>query len=211
MLNKISLDAFTLKLIALITMTIDHYGYFIQPDVEIFRIIGRVSFVIFAYFIANGYLHTSNKLKHGLTLLIFGIIIDILLLASNNYEYSNIFITLSFGYFLIYGFEQKKYYICIIVLLLANFIFMDYGYYGILLIFACYYYFNDIFKLIFVNIILCYLAIVLFNFSYIQYYSIFGLLLLLFYNNKRGLNFKYFFYIYYPLHIVILSYMANVK
>ena len=43
-----------LKLIALITMTIDHIGYILLPQYRILRIIGRLAFPIYAYMIAVG-------------------------------------------------------------------------------------------------------------------------------------------------------------
>ncbi|MGL4382618.1 MAG: TraX family protein, partial [Bacilli bacterium] len=87
---KLGLNAFWLKIIALITMTIDHYGYFIRPEEPIYRIIGRLSFVLFGYFCANAYIYTSNKKKYFMTLLSLGIIIDLVLIITNNYLFSNI-------------------------------------------------------------------------------------------------------------------------
>ena len=40
-----------LKLIALITMTLDHVGMMLLPQVRILRAIGRIAFPIFAYMI----------------------------------------------------------------------------------------------------------------------------------------------------------------
>ena len=53
-----------LKIIALITMLIDHIGLVFFPGIEIFRIIGRISFPIFAFMIAEGCEHTENKKKY---------------------------------------------------------------------------------------------------------------------------------------------------
>ena len=62
------LSANKLKLIALISMTIDHIGLLFFPYTIIFRILGRFAFPIFAYFIAVGCYYTHNKLKHFLHL-----------------------------------------------------------------------------------------------------------------------------------------------
>lgn len=43
-----------LKIIAMITMLIDHIGVNLFPSVTILRVIGRLSFPIFAYMIAEG-------------------------------------------------------------------------------------------------------------------------------------------------------------
>ena len=49
-----------LKIIAMICMTVDHVGFILFPKQEIFRIIGRLAFPIFAYMIAEGCRYTRN-------------------------------------------------------------------------------------------------------------------------------------------------------
>jgi len=203
------LNAFWLKIIALIAMTVDHYGYFIEPSVDIYRIIGRLAFVIFAYFVANAYIHTSNRMKHGLILLGFGLAIDVILIATNNYVFSNIFITLSLGYFLIYSYDKKKYLISILLVALTFFLNIDYGVYGVLLISVCYIFFNNPLKIALINITLIFICGMFESMSVLQLYSTFGILLRYLYNNERGYKVKYLFYIYYPLHIIVLSYLSN--
>ncbi len=63
-----------LKLIAIITMFIDHIGYFIYPEIRGLRVIGRIAFPIFAYMIAMGYIHTSNRKKYAKRLFLFALI-----------------------------------------------------------------------------------------------------------------------------------------
>ncbi len=63
-----------LKLIALLTMLIDHIGYLFYPDMMIFRTIGRIAFPIFAYQLAQGFIHTSNRRQYASRLAIFGLI-----------------------------------------------------------------------------------------------------------------------------------------
>ena len=53
-----------LKMIALVCMTIDHIGAYILTDCIILRIIGRISFPIFAYMIAEGCTYTKNRKKY---------------------------------------------------------------------------------------------------------------------------------------------------
>ncbi|WP_423364424.1 TraX family protein [Mycoplasma sp. P36-A1] len=208
-MKKLGLDAFTLKVIALISMTIDHIGYFLFPDILFLRIIGRVAFVIFAYFTANAYIHSSNKIKHGLTLLGCGLVFDIFTIISNQYYVSNIFITLAFGYFLIMTFDKKQYLLSLLLLIIVHFWQMDYGYYGVILIFMCYIFYKQIDLLVIVNLVLVMFFSQLNIVSDVQYYSCFGLMLLYFYNFKKGRSMKYLFYIYYPLHIVIIQIVAQ--
>ena len=66
-----------LKLLAFVTMLIDHIGYMYFPDEIIFRIIGRLAFPIFAYQIALGYSKTSNLKKYVFRLSLFALITQI--------------------------------------------------------------------------------------------------------------------------------------
>ena len=67
--NGRGLSASTLKIIGCIFMVIDHIGVILLPDLEILRIIGRLSYPFFAYFIAEGCRYTRNKLKRFLLVL----------------------------------------------------------------------------------------------------------------------------------------------
>lgn len=66
-----------LKLIALITMLIDHIGYLYYPEEMMFRTIGRIAFPIFAYQIALGFKKTSSRSGYAKRLLIFASISQI--------------------------------------------------------------------------------------------------------------------------------------
>lgn len=68
-----------IKIIALITMVLDHIGCLIEGVAPIWiyyilRTIGRISFPLFCYFVAEGYYYTKNKSKYLILLLIFAII-----------------------------------------------------------------------------------------------------------------------------------------
>ena len=53
-----------LKVIAAITMTVDHIGVIFFPSSNILRIIGRIAFPIFAFMIAEGCKYTKNKFRY---------------------------------------------------------------------------------------------------------------------------------------------------
>lgn len=53
-----------LKIIALITMTIDHIGVVILPQYVILRVIGRLTYPVFAYMIAEGCFYTRDKRRY---------------------------------------------------------------------------------------------------------------------------------------------------
>ena len=63
-----------LKLLAAFCMLIDHAGVLLFPHVFALRIIGRVSFPIFALMIAEGCRYTRHKLKHFLLIFVAGIV-----------------------------------------------------------------------------------------------------------------------------------------
>ncbi len=69
--HRLGLTAFSLKLIAALTMLCDHVGAYLLTNIEILRIIGRLAFPIYAYFIAEGCRYTRNKPKRFL--LVFGL------------------------------------------------------------------------------------------------------------------------------------------
>ena len=54
------LSANTLKIIALISMTLDHIGLFFG-NILILRLLGRIAFPIFAFFISEGCFYTKNN------------------------------------------------------------------------------------------------------------------------------------------------------
>lgn len=57
-------DTNLLKLIAMITMVVDHTGKMFFPSYNVMRIIGRIAFPIYAYCIAAGCVYTRNHLKY---------------------------------------------------------------------------------------------------------------------------------------------------
>ncbi|MCI9353626.1 MAG: hypothetical protein HFE58_02295 [Firmicutes bacterium] len=110
-----------LKLFALITMLIDHIGFFIPNMPEWLRYIGRLSAPIFLFCAVIGYSNTSNKKKYLFRIYAFSVfmgIIDAIILQNINYI-RTIFITLLI-LFLIDCFQsQNKYakkYLCIFLL-----------------------------------------------------------------------------------------------
>ena len=71
------MTSFTLKIIALITMFIDHSGYVFAGNFSFCNFIGRIAFPIFAFQISEGYKHTKNLKKYFLRLGIFALISQI--------------------------------------------------------------------------------------------------------------------------------------
>lgn len=217
---KKNLTNFDLKLIAIITMTIDHIGAIIYNDIDIFRIIGRISFPLFAFLLVEGFKNSSNRLKYFLRLIIFAFITQPIYDYVFKSNTLNILFTFSLGFILmmIIGFSKKiidKYnkglesylyktvfysLFYILFLILAIFLNVDYTVLGITTIFIFYLSPN-----ILLSFILYFLSVVLLKTNDIQMYSIISFFFLYLYNGKRGRNLKYFFYLYYPLHLLLLK------
>ena len=70
-LNK---DTQLLKLIAMITMLIDHTGKMFFSQYNVMRIIGRVAFPIYAYCIAVGCVYSRNRMKYLNRIVLTGLI-----------------------------------------------------------------------------------------------------------------------------------------
>lgn len=67
-------DTNLLKLVAMISMLIDHTGKMFFPQYQIMRIIGRLAFPLFAYCIAVGGVYSKNRLKYLTRILAVGLI-----------------------------------------------------------------------------------------------------------------------------------------
>ena len=71
------MTGFHLKLIALTTMFIDHIGAVFFPQVTLLRVIGRISFPLYAFLIAEGCRYTRNRGRYALGLGVFALISEI--------------------------------------------------------------------------------------------------------------------------------------
>lgn len=63
-----------LKLVALAAMIVDHIGMVIFPGVQIYRVIGRIAFPLYAWCLVVGAAYTRNIWKYALRVLITGLI-----------------------------------------------------------------------------------------------------------------------------------------
>ena len=233
------MSAFVLKIIAVITMTCDHLSYLIFGGFSFLNYIGRIAFPIFAYQITEGYIHTSNLKKYFLRLLVFALIsqIPFMLFASiyTNSFHLNIFFTLLFGLVSIKIFDtlssisvksnmvHRLYQllgisITVIISVLASFVHSDYGYFGVLAIFSFYLFRNNRVLMNFAFIVLVfiyygkYLLILAISSIYLGLIvcTIVPLLFINLYNHKKGKDTKYFLYLFYPLHLLIIYVLSFV-
>lgn len=201
------MNTFQLKMLAVILMVVDHIGFFLFPDQIILRIIGRLSFPIFAYLITVGFHYTRNKNNYFLRLFIFAAIIQTPSLFMDIPV--NIFFTLSLGLLLLIIYESQqniinKLILMAIVLLFTDVLSPDYSIYGVILIFVLYFCKNIWQQAICMLV----LSLSLYGYTDIQNFAVFALIPISFYNKKEGPKWKLFFYSFYPVHIVLLEWIS---
>lgn len=103
-----------LKLIAMVTMLIDHIGLLFYPELLIFRTIGRIAFPIFAYQLAVGYQKTHNRVSYVKRLFIFAIISQVPYVFLNqnmelNLFHFNVIFLFLYGIFVLLLFDKCSY------------------------------------------------------------------------------------------------------
>ena len=210
-----------MKMIAIITMLIDHIGAVMIPSNTtaylIFRSIGRLAFPIFAFLIVEGFYHTRDVKKYLARLGIFALVSELpfdLAFYGNFYMgHQNIFFTLFLGLLLIVlmkevesKFSKKEVLLNLINSILiisfcviAFFLEVDYNFLGVLLIVAFYLFRGH--KILLVLSMLIIFGAILGGISVLATLS---MAFIAIYNGKKGKSMKYFFYTFYPAHLLIL-------
>ena len=213
-----------LKYIAFISMLIDHVNNAIVTPLlngsgfllylsNIFSILGRIAFPIFVFFIVEGFFKTKDRRKYLLTLIFFGVISEVPfdMFTSKTFfnpYWNNMMFTLALCLITIWiiDFLKEKiknkvlWYITSIIFvilfcLVAMWFSLDYDYHAILV--ACIFYIFYDKPLLGAG--LGYMSIIK------ELYSCLGFFMTLTYNGKRGRQYKYINYLFYPVHILILG------
>lgn len=168
--TRLNADTNLIKLVAMITMLIDHLGAAVFPQYRILRVIGRVAFPIYAYCIAVGCAYTRNIGRYLERLAILALIsqpIYVLALHHTNslmyacsfaqaplraafsfYVYSwkdpSILLTLMVGVGAIWVLRERKLFTLLLVLLLTYLLkdSLDYGLKGVFLMLLFYMFLN---------------------------------------------------------------------
>lgn len=207
--ENFGIDAFTLKMIAIVTMLIDHIGCIFFPEYPIFRIIGRIAFPVFAFMIVEGFLHTRNLKKYAIRLAVFALIselpFDYAFFGGIAIEHQNVLVTFLLAVLAMYidkrfgriaGFGAA-----LAVGLLAEVVVCDYGMFGIIVVMVFYWNYDKFFnKMIISSAVLGIIPIQM----AIQVFDLLALIPIALYNGKKGISIKYFFYAFYPGHLVVL-------
>ncbi len=216
----------TLKLIAIISMLIDHIAAFLTYDIPflstvlvtvgskeitvyyIMRTIGRMAFPIYCFLLTEGFTHTRNRRRYALNLFIFAIVSELpwnlIHTGTLLYEKQNVFFTLLLGCLALYAIEEFKdrrllqLFAVTALFTLSYLLKADYGYMGFALIIAMYLLREHEAARIPVGICL----------SSAKLRAIPAFAAIYLYNGKRGFIQgkigKYIFYAFYPVHLLIL-------
>ena len=209
----VGLNSFQLKCIAIITMLIDHIGAILFPAQIGFRLIGRFSFPIFCFLLVEGFFHTRDVKKYMVRLGIFALISEIPYdLAFRQvfleFQRQNVFFTLLLGVFLMYMLQRtNRRYIkgCYILLAmwLALVAGMSYDYRGILLIMIYYVCRSNLTA----KVVLGALWNILW--TGVQQFGALASIPIALYNGEKGKSMKYMFYLFYPLHLLVLYFISK--
>ena len=209
------MSSFMLKMLGILTMTIDHLGFIFFQENLVLRFIGRLSFPLFAFQLAVGYSHSKNKEKHILKMLLFALISQIPFMIFTNIVSSvfllNIAFTFTIGLLAMYAFENikqpvLKFLITVCVLIMGFIIPVDYGGYGVALCFVFYALQSHKFLSIASAGALTILKIVLEQ-NLTKTFILYSLIPIWFYNGKKGKDMKNFFYLFYPLHMLAFAFI----
>ena len=211
-----TLSGSALKVVAVLSMISDHAAYFLLPSesllYEVLRILGRIAFPVFAFLAAEGFLHTSNRVKYALHLLLFALLSEIpwfLLFGADGTH--NVLFTLLLGILVLAVFASfpKRPFLGIAVLttvaVTATLFGVDYEWRGVLLV-AVFYLFGSAAPAFLPSgksaQLIC-------AFPLMMHYGFLGALAaaatLFLYDGSRGFIrgslAKYAFYAFYPLHL----------
>ena len=212
------LDGTVLKLIACLSMFIDHLGAVCFSGMMGFRIIGRLAFPIYCFLLVEGAVHTRNMKKYILRMGIFALISEVPFDLAFYHRlvymgHKNVFFTLELGllaiWFLEHPIEQLdipdvlyKLLVIIAAGLTAEFFNTDYGFTGIAVI-CIFYYLRGQPQLKYPIA-----AILLAAMGGVEVYAVLALVPILLYNGQRGRQTKvmqYGFYIFYPAHLLLIA------
>lgn len=234
------LNGSQLKMIAVITMLIDHtaaailWNVYIHPNTPLtygsslyrlylvyraMRNIGRCAFPIFCFMLVEGFRYTHNRKAYAIRMLIFALVSEVpfdlgLYDVPFYWEHQNVIFTLLIGLLMMMTWEEigesiKKAGPRVALQfvsafgwgLIAYLMKTDYDYKGIALILVFY-----LFRYTRVWQITAGALAMFWEWPAVLSSSV----LLLFYNGKRGKGHKYFFYVFYPAHLLLLFILAKI-
>ena len=218
-----------LKLLAVMLMTIDHIGAILYPNVLWLRLIGRLAYPIFAYMVAEGCTHTRSLPRYFATMAAMAAVCQVAVYFVTGSLYQYILVTFSLSIGLVCLLKKAKdtnhmlwwllsaagigvvWYLTqwLPVKLRGTDFSIDYSFWGVMLPVAVWLGKTRQQKLLITAGVLVLIAG---DPNQIQMLSLCALPLLMLYNGQRGkMKLKYFFYLYFPVHIVALEIIALLR
>ena len=214
-----------LQCIAIVTMMIDHIGFRLFPGVDVLRMIGRIAFPLFAFMLAEGFVHTSSRKNYLLRLGIFALVSEIPYqifrygpfwteyVAYDFNLWSNIFFELILIFVALWFLELSKKKGAFLVIGPAGAIAMAvlayrvdtmYGAYGVLMG-ICFYLFREKRWLAILSLAVLTAGYCFYHQNWLQFYAIVAAIPIWQYNGKRGPRLpRYFSYAFYPAHLLVI-------
>ena len=228
--KSLPLNSLHLKLLAMVTMLIDHMGATLFPYALWMRCVGRLAFPIFCFLIAEGCAHTRDKKRYAARLLGFAVLsepaFDLMHGVWFTMDYQNVLWTLLAGALICWCVDwalRKKTPAAFLLTgaaVAAAFCLLelagtDYRGWGMLLVVlfygvrrvSC----GTVVKRTAQAVGLAVFSIGIMGGVSIELWSLAALLPLWLYNGRRGYSnraVQYGFYAFYPVHILILSLIA---
>ncbi len=203
------------------------YSFFSDKEFEIItklvslcNIIGTLAFPLFCFLLVEGFVYTKNLKKYMINLAVFPVISEpiydwTLTDKVVNLDEQNVIFTLLLGLVTLFIIKKLNKHIFLITLtvltssLLSYLLRLDGWYYGILMI-STFYILRDkhYFKYLIISLIMfiCTLTISV-STLWDPYFlmSLVSLVVIFNYNGQRGMNLKYSFYWFYPVHLLLLK------
>ena len=211
------LDGTALKIIAMISMVFDHAGDLLFPGRPWMRFIGRIALPIFAFCVAEGYIHTRNKPKYLQRLCLFGLIselpYDLARSGRLEFDQQNIMLTFALAVVALMLFDRitagkKSVWRMIagiaaaaMIGILAVFLRLESNLFTIILI-LIFYIFRQ--KAHWLRCLAGFLWHIVMRNMGIYLWGLLSFIPLLMYNGKKGKGLKWFFYVFYPGHLLLL-------
>jgi len=203
-----------LKLIACVSMVLDHIGFLY--DVYWLRILGRLAFPIYCFLLVEGTRHTHNPKGYALRLAVFALIseipFDYLVFGRLDFFGQNVMFTLLLGFGMLMLMRKLtdpvlRMFVVAACAGIAQLLLLDYGAMGILVIsvFAV----TELWWLR--GLLLLVLGVL--HGSGIQVYMVLALIPILLYSGKKQIQSSFvhrFFYLVYPVHMIILAILRGV-
>lgn len=231
------LTAFDLKLIACISMVLDHmariFRFHGMAQIICSQVIGRIAFPLFCFLLAEGYVHTRDTRKYLTRLFLCALLSELpydrMFPGVFFLQVQNTLFSLDLGLVMFLWMDTVRkeaqetrkgiilpFLIVVLCAVAATILHLDYQAAGILCMACCYAGDNKERRCPVLAIAAGCIALVLCGTG--EAGALLGIVLVLFYNGRHGRQMegkektlaKYAFYAFYPVHLIVLEILAHV-